>query len=389
MKINKNTTYEYIYNIISKPKTKIFIYKLFQKLVKYNKIDIFTKLCKNSTKFSKSVSNFFETLLNANGYNVKNINIDYIIKYTYYYKNINIFILFVNTFLDYKTRMNCDIAIKKSMISILYSLFTYIKKKKSSFYKICINKIATTFPLKSYYFNGECNYPSFFKLIDIYYINNGKIKYRNYFYSGDIVEINKIDILKFKTSTYKNLEYITYVYLWYKQHELGHIESIDFKKIIDTQTLFKDGSPKIDYIIAILFIFTLSYSINYNNICIFSTFVDFLLSNTNYIHFDIIVILFFKYFPYVKDGILPLKNIELNTMSTKSYSNIIFKLINNTTMLNDIFANISIYKLHIHKFLTNAHKNSKNKIFLSIKDMLIKSNITNTIEYTEVTNNIL
>lgn len=406
IKINKNTTYKHIYNILSETDNKILIYELFQKLVKYNKIEIFTKLCKNSEKFSKSFFKFFKRLNDSNSRNLKKINIEYIFKYTYYYKNINIFISFVHTFLVPPKLDDYRAAMKDSIISILYSFLEYIKNKKSSFYVLCINKITTTLALKPNYLDGNCNFPIMFKLLDIYYNNNGKFEYldylhkpkhRGYLHNPSIVEIKKINISKFKSYSDKNLAYFIYAYQTYKQYELKLIKTINFMKITNIKKLFEysdfrsgktnkilfvDHSRRCNYIIASLFMFTLSYSIKYDNINIISAFVNFLLKNSDYIHFDIVIVLFFKFFDFVNDAAFPLEQTEINIINTNKYLNIILKIINSEKITNDIVKNINVYKPYITKFLNNNHKNSENKIYSAIKHTIINSNVTNMIEYT-------
>lgn len=379
MVISKNVTYDTICDKISQPKSKIFTYELFVKLAKYNKIDVFIKLCENITRFRKSLDWFRRTLRTST--NAKKFNVNYIFKYSYYHKNADILISFINIFLepalngiaDYYILLNSNISIYP-IIDVIILYLKYIKSKKSSFYKICIYKIINCLPIKNIYFKNNCYDSAIFTLFDIYYKYDGNTKYN--------VKDNDISNICFKNLS-NNLDIFKYfLYTYYKQHASGYIKTIDFEKIINISRLYHNNKT-IHEIISTLFMFTLVYSIRYKYIKIFSEFSIFLLDNPDYICFDIAIILFFKYYKSNTD-ILFLKDKERGTINNDVYANIIFKIIENQYMINnitnDITNGIYDYELYIYYFLNNHDNDSK--IYLCIKNIIIKSNVTNTIEYT-------
>lgn len=390
IKINHNTSYEYIYCSIYAHGNKVDTFAIFTKLIKYNKIDICTKLSKKNSIFAYNTYVFMQSFENKDSDNVKNekFNINYIFKYTYYYRNINIFIEFIKIFFERRQKNSHYVFLNNitrecCILQIIFDFFKYIKSKKSSFYQICINEIINKLLIKTYYLDNNLNYSTFFKLIGMYYVNKGKIEcmpleihkgYRGGTWHKTEIHIKNLSNIKFKIEDYTNLEYVLYAYSYYKNCESKYIKNIDFEKIVDTTKIFDENKIKNNDYISILFMFTLVYSITYNSINIIFKFVDFLLNNPIYICFDIAIDLFFK-----DRNILCVNQKESNIINNNTYSNIILKVIDNEHMINDIINNIQKYKEYIKKFCNI--KNNNTKIYLCIKDIIAKSNVINTIEY--------
>lgn len=254
--------------------------------------------------------------------------------------------------------------------TLILEFLKYIKSKKSSFYKICCEKITQMLPIRYKYLSNDCNI--ILKLLDIYYKYNGTIVYYELFlwYDKDHFEIHSIKNINI--SSIKNIETnedceineICVIYTYYKHFETHIIKSIDLNTL------------KLDYIN--LLIFTIFYSVKYNNIELFTIIINKLLNDESYYHYLLSLFFTTESSFFTTNDILKFNASIFDIDDNNKYLVIILQIINNECFVNDLRSNIEYYTTYIKKFI-----NIKNdtKLYLSIKNIIVESNILDTIEY--------
>lgn len=342
---------------------------------------------------------FLYCMMNNCKYNIREflpIDIKYIFKYVYYYKNINILnfwtLLCYNKDSDENDEFIYDICIL---------LMQYLKNKRSSLYKKYCN-----FFVK----NNTCNVEIYnlrsLNILNLYYKYNGTVQiykkcdkcypFKNcsYFdksYNCTIYFINCIECtLKYKylhlnqlieekihTNTELKIINIFYcLYTYYKNYENKIIDKIDFELI---NKLFIRENTYNKYVI--IFVTALLYSIKNKNTIVLGEISNYLNNLNNFNHFIIIYLLSsYKYITinYLDNDILldGFDKSEFDILLKKQYFVIVEKIVNNQLLYSNI--QLENYR-HINDILKIKNPNKIDQIILN---NINNTNITNTIEYT-------
>lgn len=427
----------YYYKYHDAVNNKIFR-RIIKKIIKYNKLeflfDIIYERGYNDNRFLDKIS-----FLN-NGINRKKINIDdeYIFRYAYYHKNINIFIqwciLCYNPNSDYY-----DVFFYE--INLLF--IKYLKKRRSKLYKEYCNYFVQ---------NNKCKIIikklKDLNILDLYYKYNGIISicevcincentnddrdYRDLFFIYKKNNSNKYNshyttiycdhcVLKCKNLDLHNIirrnihkrtnfiiEHKIYcLYIYYKNYENKIIDNIDFELIdilfTENATIIRrdeKGTTKVKscdrvnkkYIIII--VITILYCIKNKNINILNHISEYLNEKNNYrLNFNGFKIAYFLSSCkniYIDDNFgtnrLSYLNISdkfgFDLLLQEQYFEIIEKILNNHSLYSNIHK--SEFKYIDQLFKIEHPTRIDNIILYNIK----ATNITNTIEYVTKYSNI-
>lgn len=395
----------------------LIIVRLFKKIIKYNKLNIFLDVIKsNNLPIWKSYLNLemeydIDKQSNRNK-SISQIPLYYIYKYAYYHKNPYIVMQIYNIY-AYINKGIYDY-IEGYIPSECYDLIAlsyikYIKNKKSNLYKkIC--KIYTTEKI----FNMQINNEKHLDILNIFYKYNGKIKIYNDDDSEscktiyqqirvpnncmckmcsmiDCESINLNEIM-LNCKTYKYLcipakkQILSCIYLYYKEYENKKITKIDFNLIYNFIIDIKQNLSEYALINTYITIakFTLIYCSKYKNLEILSELEKYLSKlPTNLNLFEIIHFLSSHYNCEYDKNIerYNTMNIQFNQnnleiFTKEPYFSIIKQILNNDLFYNNID---NMHYIPIYKIINN---DSPSKIDQIIINQIMKTNITNTHEYT-------
>lgn len=415
IKINNNTTDNDLIKIIKNVdkqyhdtnnigNIRVIIVILLKKIIKYNKLNIFLEIIKSN---NFAVFKMGYQLINGSSL----IPLNYIYKYAYYYKNINIVMQMYNLgeYLD-NYSSNYDVGCIPSDIYDLIAIhfIKYLKNKKSKLYK----KICEMYTSEKV-FNMQIYKEYNMNILNIFYKYNGKIKLYN---DDDCDSCKKIycknklsgypicnmcSIINCKSinlneiifncntnkyvSTYTISQVVSCIYLYYKEYENKKINEIDFNLIYNFFTYFYPirSESSIANTYKSIAKFTLLYCAKYKNLEILYE-LEKCLSKIS-IDINLFEIIYFLSSTYNCKCVQYINNLNIITISfnqknfkifTKNpYFSIIKQILNNELFYNNLD---KLDYISIRKIINNTNPTIIDKIIIN---QIIKTNITNTHEY--------